>query len=132
MPFIRIHDLSLLPREYGLKEVRPCPTFREALQIGRDAYRVIYYFTRRGFPPLLMEKKGRILEHEYKERKCVHCGQAEPEQPTASAATQGNSDVTLLEILPPNVQNLGDGVYRVDLTAEQAEDMAAGKQLTLF
>lgn len=118
MPFIRINKTSQLPTEYGLKEVQPCPTFKEARRIGREAYRVIYYFKRRGFPPLLMEKKDRILEHEYQDGACIHCGQAEP-KPEDEPTAQSNAPVTLtIEPLP---------APPIDSTVEQV-----GQQLSMF
>lgn len=99
MPFIRLKSLSDLPKEYALKEVPRCDNpkqaFKQARQIGREAFRVVYYFKRAGgFPPLLFEKMNRILEHEYEDGRCIHCGQPKPEEPTAEAK-QGNTDVTL-------------------------------------
>lgn len=59
--FIRIGNLKEMDKEYYLKEVQPCPKFKEARQIHRDPSRVIYYFKRSGgFPPLLMEQKGLV------------------------------------------------------------------------
>lgn len=119
MPFIRITNTNQLPTEYGLKEVQPCPTFKQARVIAREAYRVIYYFQRRGFPPLLMEKKDRIKDHEYQDGRCLHCGQLEPEQPTAESLPQGNTRVTLtVEPLP---------APPIDSTVEQV-----GKQMSMF